>query len=95
MPKALNAKVWLAVMPKVFCIMVGVMTTNTTTAEVSTQVRIMAGRIARRCSRSTVRSGNSTAASRLACIAMNTGVSLSQRRNQTPITPNTPPSRNG
>ncbi|MBJ7883273.1 MFS transporter, partial [Gelidibacter salicanalis] len=34
-------KVWLGVMPKVFCIMVGVMTTSTTTAEVSTQVRIL------------------------------------------------------
>ena len=46
MPKALRAKVWLGLMPKVFCIMVGVMTTSTTTAEVSTQVRIIAGNIA-------------------------------------------------
>ncbi|MNV13219.1 hypothetical protein D3C71_1038500 [compost metagenome] len=95
MPNALRAKVWLAVMPKVFCIMVGVMTTNTTTADVSTQVRIIAGSIASRCSRRTARSGSSTASSRWACMAMNTGVSLSQRRSQTPITPNTPPSRNG
>ncbi|MCY1378192.1 hypothetical protein D9M69_658060 [compost metagenome] len=95
MPSALKAKVRLAVIPKVFCIMVGVMTTNTTTAEVSTQVRIIAGKMARRCSRKTVRSGSSPAASRCACMAVNTGVSLSQRRSHTPITPNTPPNRKG
>ena len=43
MPRLLRAKVWLAVMPKRCCITVGVMTTNTTTALVSTQVSKAAG----------------------------------------------------
>ncbi|MNE62040.1 hypothetical protein D3C80_1572980 [compost metagenome] len=82
-------------MPKLFCMTVGVMTTNTTTAEVSTHVRIIAGSKWCRYSRKTVRNGNSVSASRRACKARNTGVSLSKRRSQTPITPNTPPSRKG
>src|SRR3546814_4506812 len=41
------------------------------------------------------RSGSPSASSLRACIASNTGVSLSQRRNHTAKKPNTPPARNG
>ncbi|MNE27017.1 hypothetical protein D3C80_1204090 [compost metagenome] len=95
MPMLLKAKVCPALMPKRCCITVGVMTTSTTTAEVSTQVSSAAGIKARRCSRKTVRRGNAGGWSRRSRKARNTGVSLNQRRSHTPITPNTPPSRNG
>ncbi|MNT72319.1 hypothetical protein D3C72_2109050 [compost metagenome] len=95
MPTLLSAKVCPALMPKRCCITVGVITTSTTTAEVSTQVSNAAGINARRCSPSTRRSGNVTGCSWRARKARNTGVSLSQRRSHTPITPNTPPNRNG
>ncbi|MNY35148.1 hypothetical protein D3C86_1695340 [compost metagenome] len=95
MPRLLKAKVWLAVMPKRCCITVGVITTSTTTADVNTQVRIIAGSNASRCSRKMVRRENSTTSSRRLRMARKTGVSFNQRRNHTAKTPNTPPSRNG
>ncbi|MNP42630.1 hypothetical protein D3C76_1364110 [compost metagenome] len=63
MPTLLRAKVCPALMPKRCCITVGVITTNTTTAEVNTQVSSAAGISARRCSPSTRRSGNFTGCS--------------------------------
>ncbi|MNE71255.1 hypothetical protein D3C80_1671120 [compost metagenome] len=63
MPTLLKAKVCPALMPKRCCITVGVITTSTTTAEVSTQVSSAAGISVHRCSLSTRRSGNATGCS--------------------------------
>ncbi len=77
------------------CTRVGVIRISTTIAAVSIQVISIDSSTPGRCRSNTRRSGKPAASSLRACIASNTGVSLSQRRSHTAKKPNTPPARNG
>ncbi len=77
------------------CSKVGIISSVTTTAAVSSQVSSIASTTAPAWSRTTAFSGNSAASERRSRISANTGVSCSLRRRNIASRPNTPPAMKG